>query len=783
MKVSPKPALKLLPFAVALCCAQTALAQQSQPSDVVEITAQKRTEKIQDVPLAVSAISGAALESRGIEGAGDLAGAIPNLHMSQTPVSGLTAAVGMRGMAVGQPAIWADPAVGIYVDGVFVGKNTGALVDVVDIERLEALRGPQGTLFGRNTAAGAINFITRKPSGEFTGQVGLDVGNYNRQVTRVSMDLPKVGILSSSVAVRNEIQDGFVKNLSGGRDLGDRDRQSARLALRLEPAKDVKIDYAFDLTDINDAAGVGSLISSTGYGSLYNPATTLIGGTTYLFQNGGCILPTGCSAPGTGIYVSPGFASQLAGANPNYPTSVSTDVVDAFQAAKIKGHTLQAEMPLGQATLRYIGAVREMEYADKSDYDGTPYPIFVGNREYSYDTQSHEFQLVGGSGNLRWVGGLYYFEDDGIAFQKQSGSMLSFHPSFASYQMANYSIGTEAQALYGQADYDMGRWSLGLGGRYTKEQKSVRAWRYKTNSAFVQTGANTVDLSGTAEWTDFTPTFNVLYRLNDNTNVFARVAKGFKSGGFPAEAPVVGSTSAPNKPFNPEESTAYELGLKGNTLGGKLQYSANVFLMDVKNYQVSFLPGGSISPTIVNAGRLETKGLEVDATYTINSAARVSLAYGYLNAKFKEFLVPNPAGAMVDAAGNVVPAGAPKHTLTISPNVRVATLNDMPLRFIADFRYIAERYTYPGFISATAANAGVGNSAAESLMPAQTMVDLKLHLSNIKMGGPGTADLSFWVKNALDEKDTVAHMDVSGFYQMGYWSDPRTYGMTFNYRW
>jgi iron complex outermembrane receptor protein len=797
-----RPTFKLLPLALAMVLAQQSLAQTPAPAadaQVVEVTAQKRKERIQDVPLAITAISGAALEERGIESASDLTGAIPNLHMTQAPVSGLIAAVGMRGMAAGQPSIWSDPAVGIYVDGVFVGKNQGALFDIVDIARLEALRGPQGTLFGRNTAAGAINFVTRKPSGVFGGAATLEVGNYGRVVGRLGVDLPQAGIFSASVAVRSEKQDGFIAN-PNGEAWSSRDRQSARLAVRAQPAKGVTIDYAYDHTDINETPSAGSLISSRGYGSLY-PQSTLIGTRTDSFQTG-CLFrdPAGSGAcffpvPGVGPSIRP-FE------NPNYPTSVAanSNISTPYQRLKVEGHTLQAEMPVtGIGTLRYIGSVRQMSYGDSADYDGTNVFVFSGERATDYETQSHEVQLVGGSGSLRWVAGAYFFKDDGRTDQKQAGSLLTLRADRFDYRMANFTVGTDAKALYGQVDMDVGRMSFGVGGRYTSEKKSVRAWRYWTGSTFENPTISDPELSASQTFSQFTPSLNALYRLNKDTNVFARYAKGFKSGGFPAEAPgtplgcdgrpgsgaaaAVNCTGGPNVAFGPEKSTSYELGMKGTAMRGKLQYSANVFRMDVKDFQLSLLPAGSISPTMLNAGKMQTQGLELDASWSVNPDLRYTLAYGYLDAKFKEYKALSATNQPVDVASNSVVSGAPRHTLSFTTNARLANIGKMPLRGIADIRYVAERYTYPGVIDANAANATVGNSAAESLMPALTMVDLRLQLGSIKLGGPGEGELSLFVKNALNQRKTVAHMDISGWYQVGFWSDPRTYGATFTYRW
>jgi iron complex outermembrane receptor protein len=783
-----RPAFKLLPLALAMVYAQQTMAQAQPAADdtqVVEVTAQKRKEKIKDVPLAITAISGSALEDRGMEGPAALSGVIPNLQMSQAPVSSLIASIGMRGITSGQPSIWADPSVGLYVDGVFVGKNMGALFDVIDIARVEALRGPQGTLFGRNTEAGAINFVTRKPTGVFGGNLGLELGSRSKQVGRLSMDLPKMGILSASIGARSEKQDGSISN-PNGEAWGSKDRQAGRVALRLEPTKDLTIDYAYDQSKIDETPPAGSLTSSRGYGSLY-PLTTQIGGTNYAFQNAGCLA---FNPPGTCVFPTPGIgpAMRNTGAeSASYPTSVSgsTQYGPQYQRLDLTGHSLTAEYRLSPSTtLRYIGSTRDMAYSDHADYDGTALLIFEGLRTTDYSSQSHELQLIGGSAGLRYVAGAYLFKDDGTSLQRQAGGLLTFHPQVPGYQMANFNVGTDAKALYGQVDMDVGAWAFGLGGRHTSETKTVRSWRYKTNSTFVQgTNPTTLDVSGEQTFTQFTPNLNVLYRLNKDTNLFGRIAKGFKSGGFPAEAPVT-ATAGPNKAFNPETSTSFELGVKGSFMGGKGQYSATVFTTDVKDYQISLLPAGSTSPTIINAGKLKNQGFELDASVAPADGTRVTIGYGYLDAKFKEYLALSPTNVPVDSASNTVVSGAPRHTLGVSLEQRLMrTGSGVTLRGLVDYRYVSDRYSYPGQISATAANATVGNSAAESLRPALGLLDLRLIASGIKLFGPGDAEVAVFVKNATNEHKTVAHMDVSGFYQVSAWNDPRTYGVTLNYKW
>jgi iron complex outermembrane receptor protein len=783
---------KLLPLAVALIYAPQLMAQTAarEETQVVEITAQKRVQKIKDVPLSVTAISGQALEDRGVEGPAALTGVVPNLNMTQAPVSSLIAAVGMRGLASGQPSIWADPAVGMYVDGIFVGKNMGALFDVIDIARLEALRGPQGTLFGRNTAAGAINFVTRKPSGVFGGNVGIEGGSDGRLVGRLSVDTGKVGPVSGTVALRSEKQDGVIDN-PNGEAWGSKGRKAMRLAVRVEPVNSLTIDYAYDYSRIDETPPAGSLVSSRGYGSLY-PVTTQIGGNTFAFQNASCLQP---GANNTCAFPSPGIGPALRPfENPNYPAAVSasTQLGPQYQKLNLDGHSLTAEYKLNaNTTVKYIASQRNMHFMDNGDYDGTPVLVFAGLRSVKYDAQSHELQLVGSAGGLRYVGGLYAYKDDGMALQSQAGGLLTFHPNVPGYQANNFTVGTDAKAVYGQVDMDFGPVGVGLGGRYTREEKSVRSWRYRTNSSFVQQGANTLDRSGEESFSDFTPTVNLVYRLSSETNLVARVAKGFKSGGFPAEAPLTPATcttacvSAPNKSFAPETSTSYELGIKGGFMGTRGQYSVNLFRMDVKDYQVSLLPAGSISPTTVNAGKLQTQGLEIDASVAAASGLRVTLGYGFLDAKFKSYNALSATNQPVDAASNTAATGAPKHTFSLAVDAPLfKTAGGLGLRGLANYRYVAERYTFPGQFSATAPNATVGNSAADSLMPALGLLDLKLILGGIKAkGSSGEGEFSVFVKNATNARKKIAHIDVSGFYQVAYWNDPRQYGLAYNYRW
>jgi len=763
--------MRAVPLAILVAFAPSVWAQAAL--EEVVVTAQRRAERLQDIPLSITTITGADMEQRGMEGAASLRGAVPNLNMAPAPVSSLIGAVGMRGMSSGQPSIWQDPSVGIYVDGVFVGKNQGVLSDLVDIDRLEVLRGPQGTLFGRNTQAGAINFVTRRPSGTFMGNVSVEVGDYGRHIERVSVDLPKADMFSLSLAARNEKQNGFITN-DKGQSWGDKNRQGQRLAVRFEPSKDTVIDYSYDRTDIDEGAPVGSLLASTGYLGGYAPSVQTA--NSYgLFQTGLPALYGGSAANALGLNIKPY-------ANTDYPTTLSANG-SLYQRLGLTGNTFSINHKLDDInSLKYIYGQRKMVYGDRGDYDQTPVNVFAGQRDTTYTTTSHELQLTGKREALKYVGGIYLFSDDGTTLTRQSGGFYSFMSTYPMYKLTNFTVTSDAQAVFGQLDYDINKETTLTGGlRWTSEKKGVRAWRYNSNANFDPV-TSTMDRSAEETFAAVTPNVAVVHKIDANTNVFARIATGFKSGGFAAEAPVT-SLGGPTTPFLPERSTSYELGTKMGLMGGKAQLNVTGFVTKITDMQMSLLPPGSGSPTMVNAGQATTKGLEVEAQFRPTTGTRLYASYGYLDAALDQYNTYGPTGLVVDAASNTVMPGAPANTLNLGADVLLAMTDLGPLRGIVDMRYVSTRYTYAGQIDPLAANAAIGNSAAESKMPALTTVNARLLLSDINVGGPGSGSVSLWMKNVFDERQLVAHIDVGGFYQVGYWSDPRTIGLNFNYRW
>lgn len=775
-------AVRILPLMIAAAYTGSAIAQEV--IETVVVTAQKRKEKLQDVPLSITAIGGAQLETRGIEGVKDLNGLAPNVTVkTAAPGAGLIAAVSIRGMNQGQPAIWADGSVGMYVDGVFVGKNQGALFDVVDLERIEVLRGPQGTLFGRNTEAGAINMITNKPTGEWGGSAGIDIGNYNRRVERLAMDLPAFGIMRTSLALRNEQRDGTIANPNGAK-WDSRDRQAVRFAAGFDISKDFKIDYAYDRSKIDETPGAISLIDSTGYAKLYTAPG--IAGNYNFFQN--------AAGPNSlGKLLAPYV-------NTGYPSAVATDSANAkfgnayYNKLDVDGHAVIASYEISPSnTIKYIGARRTMHYQDRTDLDGTPLNVFNAGKDTQYTSTSHELQWIGNTAEMNYVAGAYLFRDDGSTVSYQDGLFYTFNFAPAAFKKPYYRIRTNASAVFGQVDYKVSsRLTATLGLRYTREEKKGDLWRLNTNANYDSIGTPGVTYqagyepqAAEATFASTTPVLALAYKLNDGMNIFARAARGFKSGGFPLEANLnVATSTGPLVPFKPENATSFETGIKSTLLGGKAQLNATVFLTNVTNWQTSQLPPNGTSPTITNAGKTRSQGLELEGKLQIADGWRVQASYGFLDMSFKNYMSYNQLGAQVDIAENTRNSYAPRHSANLNLDGRLAETSFGTLRAIVDYVYTSDYVNYAAQRTAIGTNVAVGNSVAESTIPALGLVNARLMLSNIPMfDQAGSLSASLWVRNLADVHKAVTHIDVGGYYRIAGWSEPRTVGVSLNYKW
>lgn len=735
-------ALRAIPAGVALLGASALWAQSSPPeaaTEVVLVTAQKRTERLQDVPIAISALTGSQLESRNISSVADLGSIAPNLSVSSTPGNATASQIAIRGGVTTNPALFWDTAVGVYVDGVYMGKTQGSIFSMVDLERVEVLRGPQGTLYGRNTMSGAINFITRQPSGEYGGEASVSLGSYSERVMKASLDLPKMGIASVSLGLRTEDRDGWVKTTPGSsvKDLYGSDQMQARLGVNLDFSPDVKVGYRYDLSDIDQTPS---------HSQLYRDDFGL-----------------------ASAYVS--------------KTRQKLATVDGplEEKSKVQGHSITLDWKLNDNnSLKSITAYRTTDWQDALDLDGSPFPIAHTQRISDYNQTSQELQWVGNSGPMNYVVGGYVFHDDGFTNNPQQ-----YFGGAANYD-SKYGFTTKSNAMFGQMDYRLDdRWTLTGGLRRTSETKTIERDLSRGGVVLVPAGT-----AAKAKFSATTPLLVAAYKLNDTTNVYAKFAEGFKSGGFNGEtgrddqvngvtpALVAANVAELRTPFRPEQQKTYELGMKQSFAGGKGSLNTALFRNSITDLQRSvFTASGAASSEIRNVGEATTQGVELEVSYAPTPGLRLQASYGYLDADYDKYI-----DGGVDVANNRAVVHAPKHSFSVALDWMVAQTAWGPLRLQTDYSYKSSFYLYPYQLSKTDPNAAV---AGDTRVPSMGMLNGRLLLSNVKTGH-GRMQVALWGRNLTDHKKPTNFIDFGpgfGSLTQAYYVMPRTVGVSASLKW
>jgi iron complex outermembrane receptor protein len=735
----------------------------------VIVTAQRREQKLQDVPVAVTAMTAEQIESRGISDIGDLNALSPGLQISKTPSNTTISQITIRGISQINPAIYWDPAVGLYVDGVYIGKAQGSIFDVIDLERIEVLRGPQGTLYGRNTLAGAINMVTRAPSGTFGGNASVEFGTYDARAQRLSVDLPQWGIARFSIAARSEQRDGWVDTTWGSSadHLNDRNNSGLRLAADFDLAQGLVGEYRFDLSKVDQS----------------NNFTQL-----YRLEETGVLDPM---SPLHGYYdlVAPSVSTRR-------ETLASVDG-PSFERSRVEGHSFTLTYELNaNNVLKSITGWRRLDWDDSLDLDGSMTDFILTQRHTDYQQLSQDLQWLGNTEQLNYVAGLYYFGDDG-----ETNNPQRFFGGNAEYD-SRYATRSGAWAVYGQVDYQpVDPLTLALGVRYTREKK-------KLDRAFGVRAAATDPYfylipDGTSAEETFdatTPMASIAWRFNQNVNTYFRYAEGFKSGGFNGEfsqAPVGGETqqqiadlialnlSETTRPFEPEQQRSFELGVKTTFMSGRALFNAAVFHNQLKDFQASIFQGTGAAATIVrNVGDATIQGLELEFTVLPVSGTRISANYAYLDSEYDDFR--DNFGNNVADNRSVV--HAPEHSFNLLLDTELLRRDWGVLKAVVDYAWTDSFFTYPYQL------AGPGNPlhdpgeqvADGSRVDSHGILNLRLAIAGVKLGEGSTGELAFWCRNVLDDDTATNFIDFGpgfGSLTIANFEEPRTFGITGTIRW
>lgn len=599
----------------------------------VVVTARKREEGLQDAPLAVTAFTGDSLEVRGVTNIAEIGGITPNLTYQSNPQAGGSSSVAtvyIRGIGQRDFLGTIDNGVGFYIDDVYIARTVGATVDLLDVERVEILRGPQGTLFGRNNVGGAVALHSKKPTEEFGGYVDGTVGTDSLTKLRVSVNAPMTDNLLSNFSAQQTTQDGYVDRPAGG-DLGDKDTTALRGGLLWQATDDLEIHLTADYSK-DDDNGPAFVLNSAG--------TLAPGGFAGFYNNvtvgGACAYPGGINTTNPACY-----NDQWTSDSKNLGTAPTYSETDVW------GATLRISWAINDdLSLKSITAYRDLESEFARDADASPHTVVHFFDSFESEQFSQELQLSGTAfdGKLDWITGLYYFDEDG-----NNNNILEF--AIATFDSDN-DFTTTSQAVFTQGTFHAtDALDITLGLRYTDEEKTFDPVQVVLSSNIgVPPGALILPLGKNTRTTyETTPMLNIAYNISDDLMLYATYSEGFRSGGYVQRIfpplPIVPD-------FDPEFVDAYEVGFKYNNQDGTFSLNGAFFQMDYTDIQVRTQNPGFVGFFESNVGDAEITGFELETKWQVADTWFFESSVGYTNAKYTKIDVQPPLIAQVTTSND-----------------------------------------------------------------------------------------------------------------------------------
>ena len=759
-------------------------------SDEIVVTAQRREQNLQDVPLAVTAVGGEELAARNVVDVRDLGQFTPSLTVqgaSRSSGGGANAAMFVRGVGQDEFLISFDPGVGIYLDEVYLGRTVGAILDMADVERVEVLRGPQGTLFGRNTIGGALQIVSKAPELEdLGGFVTLGARSDDGYEATGALNVPLGQSAALRLTAQTRVQDGFATNQSTGADLSNVDRQLFRAQLLVEPTERLRISLSADGSSLDERGIQASLID-------VDPSNAFLG------------LYNGLRSP-----------------DPLHPVLSVEDVSRDGDVSNLNRDGLNQNEAWGfganisyrmsdQLLFKSITSYRELSATFTADLDGTDEPFVDNLYDTEQDQFSQELQIQGESFGDRLefvVGGFYFRErareagaidifaglfdtlqalpgpgvpafqgvDCGVTPEFCAGGAGNPNNAFFDLQFRTDSaVETDSLAVFAQFDYHLtDALSVTLGLR--------QSWDDKTLDYVVTRGGGSAALCAgpfaaaigcidgqtyavaPTRFEDtfeaFTPRFGINYRVNDDVLLYASAARGFKSGGFNGRA----TTPADLTIFNPEEIWSYELGAKSTWLDQRLTLNAALFYSDYQDLQFAIavpnpLGPGTLSP-VINAGAAEIMGLEIESRFAWTPELSTSFGGSWIEAEYSEDVsfLGQPTGIV---AGNRLPK---------TPNLQVFASIDLDrpvfdgrLRLLGrlDASYRSDSDNEP-------------SNYAPVAQDAYSLFNARVGISNASNAWA----LSLWGRNLTDERYLENAFRSGGGTNVGYFARGREIGLS-----
>ncbi|MDE2428828.1 MAG: TonB-dependent receptor [Burkholderiales bacterium] len=626
-----------------LANAQTATDKDVASSDdtnTVVVTARRREESLQDVPVSVTAFSADQLSKTAVPDIVGLVQSLPNTTMKASRATNSTLTAFIRGVGQQDPLAGFEAGVGIYIDDVYLARPQGAVADIYDVERIEVLRGPQGTLYGRNTIGGAVKYVTRKLGPERDLRLKATIGTYGQTDAVVTGSTPISDTVRVGATLAKFKRNGFGKNLVTGADNYDKDVSAARLTAEFTPTSDLFIRLAADITEDN-------------------------------------------SSPKNGYRLTVSNASKAPILDNVYDTRANlTTVLGHEQQVKQHGGSALIEYQLNnELTLKSITASRQDTSYAPIDFDSLPVVDLEAPAVYKNRQFSQELQLTYTGKKIQGVAGVYYIDAD--AYDKFD-TLLAGAVPLSVFTMGD--VSTKAWAVFADGSMNLSNdISISAGGRYTSDRRQATILRQlylgtkgspqlgNPGAVLFRTDTNLTSSDLDRTDTKFTPRLSINWKANANNNVYASWSQGFKGGGFDPRLNVVGtkiSLAQAKAGYQPETIETLEFGLKSQFDKGRVMTNAALFFSNYKDVQI---PGSvavdtngdgkddNFAGVTTNAGKAKISGLELEAMAKITDAFRLSGMYSYIDAKYTKFLVGG-----IDVSSQKVFQNTPKHSANLT---------------------------------------------------------------------------------------------------------------------
>jgi iron complex outermembrane receptor protein len=719
-----------LTLALLTTSAITPFASQAaaQALEEVVVTAQRRTQTLQEVPIAVTAFDQQAMTEANLFDVAGVSQLTPGLTISTHSLG--RPQVYIRGIGSNAVGAGADNSVVSFIDEVYIGRSAGTAFDLYDLERVEVLRGPQGTLYGKNAIGGAINYITTKPTDQFYAKGEVLGGNLGLQSVRGLVSGPLTDTTSGKVSLNYRERDGYTSSVFLPEDMGTIDRLGLRAALRSRPTETLELNLTIDYSEADEIP--------VGRNHGYDP---------------------------THLYTGAGLAFDEAAFRDPF-TTFSDDL--GFEKVEVGGISLRADWTIGTMTLTSISAYRESEYEDFTEIGfwstaiNPGIPDSWGAADESSEQFSQELRLAGTGlqDRLEWVTGLYYLNEKVSRDRDLKVFVAATRDTPLGLMESESTNETKSYSAFADGTYNLTEnVSITAGIRYTYEEKDI-SQKGIAPQVIAHSVSEDYDITADESWNAATPRLSLNWNVTDSALLYFSVAEGFKSGGF--DGGPASNEFAARTPFDPEEARQYEIGAKTDWFANTLRVNMALFSTDYTDLQVlqrvPAFPGDPIGITVTqNAANATTEGVEMEFSWAPLAGLEISGNYAYLDATYDEYLEPDGT----DNSGNVLRL-APENSYALITRYahQLATGAELGVRW---------QYIYKDETS------GDPRNAPFAVMPEWDTQSLRLWY-----GAPGGAwQVSAWVDNLTDEEYSEYVNALPPFTNAFQPALPRTYGLTF----